>query len=266
MAAPYWVEYELRSKPQSEEEDDSDDDSDCVCQFSPMQDSSKAEAASQIDDNAVKWNHRTAANLTKFLNQLSIDERNKAYEDIHGAAKCITETPELLKSRLDDMQLALDKQLQKLSQSEGGRNAVETYQLALRNNRSHVEDPKFRLAFLRSVRFDANKAAERYLNYFVLVKGMFGDHRVGHPITMADLGPEEIAEMKQGHAQILPQRDSAGRAVMLVDPIPLMAIYAENDGAQALAAVSSKQKTKLFLSHYFPLFCTNQTIPLRHTC
>ena len=176
--------------------------------------------------------------LAAEFNQLSIEERNQVYEDIHGSSKPVPETPQLLQESLSAMQVELDKKLQKLKVGNtNDKNRASAYEIALQKGKAHVEDPKLRLCFLRSERFDANLAADRFLNYFHAVKDIYGEQVLGRQIRMSDLGTKELAELKEGHVQFLAQRDSAGRAIQFLDPIPLMAMYA-GDVENELIAVS----------------------------
>lgn len=164
-------------------------------------------------------------NLVEELNQLSIQERNKVYEDIHGVSKPIEETPGLLQARFVAMQTELDKLPTKTA-----------YDLAWRQNRAFVEDPDFRLAFLRCEEFDAKKAAVRFSNYFELILELWpGGEVLGREITLADLGPEELSDLQHGHVQYLSQRDSAGRAVQFLDAVQLMKIYSSEKSREAIS-------------------------------
>jgi hypothetical protein len=177
-------------------------------------------------------NNNPNVDLVEQWNQLSIEERTQVYEDLHGVASPIVETPERLQHSLAEMQIQLDKQRSKgAGRRLVGRSTSGSYELALRTTkgRSYAENPKFRLVFLRCERFDAEKAATRYLSYFDLVHYLFGEELLCRDVTMDDLGPKEIKELRKGHIQFLSQRDSAGRAVQFLNPIGLMEIYSQDD-------------------------------------
>ena len=85
--------------------------------------------------------------------------------------------------------------------------------LAETKNRSYVEDPKFRLKFLRADRYDARKAAGRFIRFFDFKLELFGEEALARRITWNDLQPEDQAALKKGYLQRLPIRDRAGRAI-----------------------------------------------------
>jgi hypothetical protein len=194
-------------------------------------------------------------NLVEEWNQLSIEERNQVYEDVHGVVKDIPETPELLESSLAELQVELDKRsrARRLTGSSSSGGGGSSYDLALAKGRSFVENPTFRLAFLRCERFDIENAAQRYLNYFDLVQYLFGDELLGREVTMDDLGPKETKELRNGHIQFLLQRDSAGRAIQFLDPIALMEIYSLDEDNEKIHVRCFREK---------PRFATSTPIPI----
>ena len=85
-------------------------------------------------------------------------------------------------------------------------------------NPQFVNDPAFRLKFLRAERYDPKLAVARVARYFDLKLKLFGESKLCKDITYEDLDREDIEGLKQGFLQILPQRDAAGRAILLVLP------------------------------------------------
>ena len=89
------------------------------------------------------------------LNQMSVKDRERVFEDIHGVSAEVVETPELVETGL----LLLEQQVNSIS----NKNA---YNLAATQNWAYVNDRKLRLMFLRAERFDATKAANRMVGFF----------------------------------------------------------------------------------------------------
>lgn len=161
--------------------------------------------------------------IAKELTELSTQERNQIYEDVHGVDRPIEETPELIEKCLAQMQIEIDKLNNSSNNNTTLAETMETYNLALQKDKKYVEDPAFRLVFLRCDRFQPQHAAKRYVKYYHRVKYLFGEDALCRALTFeGDLGKEEQAELREGHVQFLSQRDSAGRMVHFLDPIKLM--------------------------------------------
>ena len=135
-------------------------------------------------------------------------EREKVYFDIHGVNDVVDETAEegFVDRKLDDMAHALAK----LKTPEKA-----AFDLARSTNSAYVDDPNFRLRFLRAERFDPKRAAIRYAKHYDLKLQLFGVEKLGRPIVQDDLGEEALEALYSGKAQVLRQRDSAGRAICL---------------------------------------------------
>jgi hypothetical protein len=115
----------------------------------------------------------------------------------------IDETEEFVSERL----LALDQELRNIPQKSA-------YEEAERISRDYVTDRKFRLMFLRAVRFDAQQAAARCVSLLDRKLEYFGAAALARPLRLSDLDKDELAVLKSGKVQVLPSRDSAGRAVV----------------------------------------------------
>jgi hypothetical protein len=141
--------------------------------------------------------------LAKEMNQMSLKERGQAYEDIHGVDEVIKETPEFLAERLQ----ALDRELQ-LIPNKPAYDQAETICY------EYVNDPKFRLMFLRADCFHPEKAAIRLVKFMEGKLKYFGPEALGRPIELSDLDANTQRYLKSGILQFLPSRDQAGRAVL----------------------------------------------------
>ena len=123
----------------------------------------EAELGNCQEHSKVDENLDIDALLVKELNQLSVDEREQVYEEIHGVDQIQEETKEFLDEKLD----ALDRELLKISNKPA-------YDLAERSNKEYVLDRTFRLMFLRAEHFNAPKASGRLVRFMEGKLELFG--------------------------------------------------------------------------------------------
>jgi hypothetical protein len=150
--------------------------------------------------------------LAQELTKLTIKEREKSYEELHGVDDVVNETPELVFSSL----VALDAELHRIAQKDA-------YWLAERQDQAYVTNPKFRLCFLRAEHFDPRKAAQRLVGFLEGKLQYFGESLLTKRIRFSDLDTDDQACFAHGQMQVLPSRDRTGRAIfcdmnMLKDP------------------------------------------------
>jgi hypothetical protein len=141
------------------------------------------------------------------LGKLTLKEREKVYEDVHGVSDPIQETPELrdecLKIMEDEINLIQEK---------------FAYEQAKLLSVSFVTNRRFRLGFLRAESFNPQKAAARLVKYFNCRLEMFGVEKLSKSTTLDDLSDESVRVLGEGRMQILPNRDTQGRAVVIFMP------------------------------------------------
>ena len=154
--------------------------------------------------------------LAKELMQLSVNERNKAIEEVHGVDDPISdEDPEVVQQGLSQMNVEIDKQLQ----AYGGNDKAVTYHEALAQNPSYVQDRGFRLMFLRAEGLDEpSRAADRLLNFFSIKEKLFGKEMLTKDITLEDLGEDARTNMRLGYVTLLPSKDRSGRRIVVAMP------------------------------------------------
>eukprot|EP00980_Cylindrotheca_fusiformis_P012840 scaffold3169_cov107-Cylindrotheca_fusiformis.AAC.10 len=142
--------------------------------------------------------------LAADLERLTLTEREKVYEDVHGVSDAIQETPELIASCMEQMDHEIG-----LIQDKGA------YDQAKLQSFDFVSNRKLRLAFLRSTSFNPKMAASHLVQYFRKKLDIFGPEKLTKSsITLDDIGAAtRIVEL--GRLQILPNRDSKGRAVVV---------------------------------------------------
>ena len=145
--------------------------------------------------------------LARELNELSVEEREKIMESIHGVDESILD--ETLPGLVD----------QKLAELEGVLGDIKkntVYEKVAFLAPSYVKDREFLMMFLRSDQFDANKAARRVINYFDSKKILFGEEKLCKRITLDDLGEDDMAALMSGGFIYLDAYDVSGRRLVLV--------------------------------------------------
>ena len=148
--------------------------------------------------------------LASELNQLSMKERDDVFNDIHGVADIVEETPELLEKSL----LCIQQELDKIISQPKKKQVCAAYLLAKEKNPHYVLNPKFLVTFLRSESFHPPKAALRLLKFLQEKLTLFGPEKVGRDILLSDLDSRDLKSLESGFMQLLPARDRAGRAII----------------------------------------------------
>lgn len=139
------------------------------------------------------------------LSQLSAEEREKVFEDIHGVVgEANGEDWSFMNSCLDELENHL------ITKKKG-----TAYALAESLSKEYVSNKDFCVMFLRADDYDPNDAAERMIQFFELKKTLFGTDKLVKDITLDDLDSGSIECLKSGCAQISPHKDTAGRTVLL---------------------------------------------------
>jgi len=181
--------------------------------------------------------------LLKELQQLSVNDRGRVQEEIHGVSTCaivededkIIEGLKCLENEIRTIRrevflsrdhvssagnsysesiwpyLAVDEE-----NSSSSAISTNTHKRLLY---SYIFHEEFRLRFLRADLYDAKKAAHRYLRCVEFLLKYYGNYALQRPLTYEDLGKECQDAVKTGSMQILPSRDRAGRLVVVCQPV-----------------------------------------------
>jgi hypothetical protein len=149
--------------------------------------------------------------ISDALKQLSLEDRDKVYHEIHGVADMIDEEPEFVAQCLNEM----EEELVKLLKSEPNDKINKAFQLAESWDPNFVNNRTIRMRFLRAERFQAKRAAARMIRYFDWKHCLFGDSKLCKQITFGDLDDYDTKALKKGGCQVLPSRDRAGRIVIV---------------------------------------------------
>ncbi|CAJ1937770.1 unnamed protein product [Cylindrotheca closterium] len=145
---------------------------------------------------------QTEAYLAAELNKLTVQERAKAMDDIHCVGEELNETPEMIEQSLREF----DHLLQKMK--------TPTYEMAVNQNKAFVEDPSFRLRFLRCNMHDVNRSVRQMMEFLKHKATYFGEDNVAREITLDDLDDEDMSLLLSGLYHIQDGRDRKGRVVM----------------------------------------------------
>ncbi|CAJ1947157.1 unnamed protein product [Cylindrotheca closterium] len=122
------------------------------------------------------------------LNNLSMKERENGIHDLHGVADIPQENGALVRSTLE--------QLRK--------------QLSL-NDSVAIDDSEL-IKFLRAENFDTPKACGRLNRFSTFQTKLFGKHG---RMRVSELDEEDSKILQSGSMQLLPERDNAGRAIIM---------------------------------------------------
>ena len=101
------------------------------------------------------------------LAQLSAEERNIVYEDIHGVLDVRHEHPEMIDRKLEEMKIEIRKVKER-----------SAYNKALFLAPSKISRPAFHLMFLRAEMFNPRRAARRLVSHFHYKALLFGREKV----------------------------------------------------------------------------------------
>ena len=143
--------------------------------------------------------------IAKQMMELSVEDREKTYMDIHGVKQHQAESEQDIDAGLE----LLESELQKLQDKQA-------YDLAKSIDATYVENRDFRLAFLRADSYDPSKAAERIMRHFQVKMDLFGMEKLAMDIVQDDLDKEAMEAVYCGRGQYTNARDRAGRTIIAV--------------------------------------------------
>lgn len=177
------------------------------------------------------------SNLAEELNQLSIQDRNKILEEIHGADNMhVEENPTMIQQALKDMQHAID---------EIPNEKKQAYNIAVQQLHSqYVFQTDVRLKFLRADLFQPKLAAERFVGYLDFTYQHFGNDVLLRPIVQSDLGKIELDLLRRGNNQVLPSRDRTGRLINV------------HQGAMTGKDITTFHRVRILMSPLQHTFCS----------
>lgn len=144
--------------------------------------------------------------LTKELTELSLQEREQVYGDLH----CIPE--DLPKESLDKLWAQISQVKRVLNEMDP--SIKEAYIEAQRQDPKMLTNLKFILKFLRAAQYDPDQCAHRLAVYFETKKQIFGSEKLMKRLTLEDLDESGREVLEKGVCQLLPLQDRAGRGII----------------------------------------------------
>lgn len=155
--------------------------------------------------------------LADEMDDLCVTEQDKVVFEVHGLPQISDEEPDDIDAEFSE----LDRELERRLQGKRKKNipSIAAIKQVMELYPGFINDKKFRLAFLRSERFDAKLAAEKMIKHFDVKAEAFGNWDIlGRDVTMADPSSNDISILESGMLQFLPIRDASGRFVWVVRP------------------------------------------------
>ena len=217
---------EISSVPEEEEEKESSSTALPADETTAM--STAALAAEQAVD----------AMLQREMAKLSMREREQVDKELHGildhddTQEHDVETPERRRQGLDELKAFLNHQEQEelaASDTITTDSSMKAYLLAKSREITYVEQDSFRLLFLRQCKWDIPAAAASLLRHFTIKLELFGEDLISRDICWYDLSEREQAIANSGFHQLLPERDRAGRSILLLSALSLLNVEASLD-------------------------------------
>ena len=143
--------------------------------------------------------------LAHELNEMTVQEREQAYDRLHGIRAVPDDEEQRVQAALIQMQIEVDNIQEK-----------PAYNQALRIGSTYVFDQKFRRRFLWAEDLDPRKAAMRMIRFLQYASEAYGPKALLRPIRYSDLPPGAVSYFKSGSGLVLPARDPSGRRVLCI--------------------------------------------------
>lgn len=125
--------------------------------------------------------------LANDLNNLSLQEREAVYDEIHGVASPLEETPHFVQTKLD----ALQEELIKIQNKPA-------YDRAMVMDPEYIQDRAFCIPFLRAKLFNTKEAAAQLVAHLEMKQELFGTHRLCRDIHISDLDENDQELLRSG--------------------------------------------------------------------
>lgn len=163
-------------------------------------------------ESVSKLQGESQSYIADALKNMSLEERDEVYHEVHGVADVIDETPELLRDSFE----SLRKELSRLSAaSTSSFVSCDAFRAAEKQDPGFVHSTRMYKIFLRAERFDVPKAAVRMIRYFEFKRKAFGEQQLCKEIQQDMLSADELTYLRKGFVQILPTRDRTGRCITI---------------------------------------------------
>ena len=169
--------------------------------------------------------------VAKAMNQLSFEEREQAYNDIHGVCSPSEEDQEdpiMIEKSLEGVRLQLRGYIQaEQHQQDSTRHYKQqlgvgfstspptlALRIAMGQDPNYVMDDSFLLMFLRAKEYDATLAAQTILHFLQHKMSLFGRDKLTDDITLDDMNSDDVDTLLNGGFQYVPLQDQTGRHIV----------------------------------------------------
>ncbi len=221
------------------------------------------------------WSIEVDAFLANEMYQMSVDDRNKIQEELHGVGFLAPEeSPQASRVALEILCQEVDAQVQALraSADESSRSFWEGFWMPA--SQHYLKSQVVCLKYLRADLFDIPAAARRMVTHLRLLHKFFGTCALQRQLRHSDLSKAEQDLLRAGNMQVLPSRDRSGRLVTFYYG------YMATDGTSDTTRVSGQAIFVLvhectmddlnvftqFLVSCFFLYCAATSLSLLHAC
>lgn len=200
-----------------------EDNQGCFCDPQKNRHFKRQKSSGAVPENNDPSVDYEAEVLRRAMNQLSFAERETANRVVRGdsiIAQTILDRRRSSTQGLAEGNAFLSLKFQELDvhiRNSTTKLGFEAYQMARTQNEDYVDNPNFKIGFLRAERYNTLKAAHRLLLHFQEKLELFGPEKLTKDIEWDDLC--EVAKWYHQHAggvQLLPKRDKAGRLVVIM--------------------------------------------------
>lgn len=164
----------------------------------------KSSIPEDIDNNSNDNHPDLSSLIASELTKLSLEDRVKALEEIHGVVENIEEDPEEIIRLIEQVKEELKRLRYK-----------HAYEKAAFLSSTYVSNPEFVLPFLRADNYNPRHAAIRLAEHFKFKLELFGEHTLVRDIMYDDLTADEQLILNSGFVQMLPTLDTAGRQIVV---------------------------------------------------
>jgi hypothetical protein len=146
--------------------------------------------------------------LALDLNKISLNERDKVFEDLHGVPDLVDESPELVASCLAELEPGIAKIRRR-----------DAYIVAASKDSSYTSSRTLRLKFLRAENFESDRAAARLVGFFETKLELFGPDPLARDLLLSDLDEDDQKCLQSGLMTLVPAKDAAGRGIVTWVPM-----------------------------------------------
>ena len=205
------------------------------------------------DDDELPSEESVDALLAHEMAQLSMDEREEINFELHGINSQQEETSISIQKGLVALSQVLVEQEQEAVANPDSplATSMSAYLIAKSKDREYVEAEQFRLLFLRATRWKIPEAANLIYKHLAIKSELFREELLSRDILFSDLDEREQKIVYSGYIRLLPERDRAGRNIVMISPLALMAVEADMPELDPSEVIESRCRVIWYLSMCF---------------